>query len=130
MFARRLALLLLEPFVGARHVGVQRPQAVVGNEGEVAVGQAPQLADWLGKRSRILHGRRLRVDTTVVETNIHYPTDATLLADGVRVLTRTLSRLGAQVRTRTRSVSPAASSRSRSAVAPPARRCASRARRE
>src|SRR4030095_17116679 len=28
-----------------------------------------------------------------VETNIHYPTDSTLLADGVRVLTRTLTRL-------------------------------------
>jgi IS5 family transposase len=39
-----------------------------------------------------------------VETNIHYPTDATLLADGVRVLTRTLQRLGERVRTRTRSV--------------------------
>lgn len=33
-------------------------------------------------------GSKLRVDTTVVETNIHYPTDATLLWDGVRVLTR------------------------------------------
>ena len=26
-------------------------------------------------------GKQLRVDTTVVETNIHYPTDATLLWD-------------------------------------------------
>ena len=33
-------------------------------------------------------GSKLRVDTTVVETNIHYPTDATLLWDGVRVITR------------------------------------------
>jgi IS5 family transposase len=33
-------------------------------------------------------GRRMRVDTTVVETNIHYPTDSSLLGDGVRVLTR------------------------------------------
>jgi len=57
-----------------------------------------------GRERRVIHGRRLRVDTTVVETNIHYPTDATLLADGVRVLTRTLSRLGEQVRKRTRSV--------------------------
>jgi IS5 family transposase len=44
------------------------------------------------------------VDTTVVETNIHDPTDSTLLADGVRVLTRTLRQLGAPVRERTRSV--------------------------
>src|SRR5262249_15672599 len=35
-------------------------------------------------------GRRMRVDTTVVETNIHHPTDSTLLGDGVRVLTRTM----------------------------------------
>ncbi|MGC1222034.1 MAG: ISNCY family transposase [Candidatus Sulfotelmatobacter sp.] len=33
-------------------------------------------------------GRQLRVDTTVVETNIHYPTDATLLWDTVRTVTR------------------------------------------
>jgi transposase, IS5 family len=57
-----------------------------------------------GRERRVIQGRRLRVDTTVVETNIHYPTDATLLADGVRVLTRTLGRLGEQVRQRTRSV--------------------------
>jgi IS5 family transposase len=57
-----------------------------------------------GRARRVVQGRRLRVDTTVVETNIHYPTDATLLADGVRVLTRTLRRLGEQVRRRTRAV--------------------------
>lgn len=32
--------------------------------------------------------RKLRVDTTVVETNIHFPTDSGLLWDAVRVLTR------------------------------------------
>src|SRR6266481_3221340 len=58
----------------------------------------------LGRERRLIRGRRLRLDTTVVETNIHYPTDATLLADGVRVLTRTLRRVGERVRARTRSV--------------------------
>ena len=58
----------------------------------------------LGRGRRVIHGRRLRIDTTVVETNIHYPTDATRLADGVRVLTRGLARLGQHVRQRTRSV--------------------------
>ena len=36
---------------------------------------------------------RLRSDTTLVETNVHYPTDSTLLWDGVRVLTRLAGRL-------------------------------------
>lgn len=40
-----------------------------------------------------IQGRRARVDTTVVETNIHYPTDSTLLLDGMRVLTRTMQRI-------------------------------------
>jgi len=33
-------------------------------------------------------GKQLRVDTTVVETDIHFPTDATLLWDTVRAVTR------------------------------------------
>jgi len=38
-------------------------------------------------------GSKLRVDTTVVETDIHHPTDNTLLWDVVRVLARLLGRL-------------------------------------
>ncbi len=38
-------------------------------------------------------GKTLRVDTTVVESNIHYPTDATLLWDSVRTLTRLIGDL-------------------------------------
>lgn len=38
-------------------------------------------------------GKKLRVDTTVVETDIHYPTDSTLLWDTVRVITRLVGRL-------------------------------------
>ena len=37
----------------------------------------------------------MRVDTTVVETNIHHPTDGTLLGDGVRVLIRTMKKITA-----------------------------------
>ena len=47
----------------------------------------------IARQRRVIHGHRLRVDTTVVETTIHYPTDSALLADGVRVLTRTMKRL-------------------------------------
>jgi IS5 family transposase len=56
-------------------------------------------------------GRRMRVDTTVVETDIHYPTDSTLLGDGVRVLTRVMRKItkiagtvGTKLRDRSRSV--------------------------
>ena len=42
-------------------------------------------------------GKKLRVDTTVVETNIHYPTDATLLWDVVRTLTRLVEDLHEQL---------------------------------
>lgn len=45
----------------------------------------------------VTKGRRMRVDTTVVETNIHYPTDSAQLADGVRVVTRTLKRIEALI---------------------------------
>src|SRR3979409_2696837 len=65
----------------------------------------------VAKRAGVTHGRRFRVDTTVVETNVHYPTDSTLMQDGVRVLTRTMRRASAalgdqwnRVRNRLRSV--------------------------
>jgi len=38
-------------------------------------------------------GKKLRVDTTVVETDIHHPTDSTLLWDTVRVITRLIGQL-------------------------------------
>ena len=38
-------------------------------------------------------GKTLRVDTTVVESNIHYPTDATLLWDSVRTINRLIEDL-------------------------------------
>jgi IS5 family transposase len=43
--------------------------------------------------SKIARGLKLRTDTTVVETNVHYPTDSSLLGDGIRVLTRGLRRI-------------------------------------
>ena len=65
----------------------------------------------IARDHRAAQGRRLRVDTTVVETNIHYPTDSSLLGDGVRVLTRTMKKItelagaaGAKLRDRSRSV--------------------------
>jgi transposase, IS5 family len=51
----------------------------------------------LALEHKVIRGRRLRVDTTVVETNVHYPTDSSLLADGARVLTRTMKRVQERV---------------------------------
>jgi len=36
----------------------------------------------IAKEKGLVHGTRMHVDTTVVETNIHYPTDSSLLGDG------------------------------------------------
>jgi IS5 family transposase len=44
----------------------------------------------LARATKVTRGRKLRTDGTVVETNVHYPTDSSLLGDGVRVLSRTL----------------------------------------
>jgi IS5 family transposase len=66
----------------------------------------------IAQEEGVIQGRKLRVDTTVVETNIHYPTDSSLLGDGARVLTRTMKKietkagkLKRKVRNRTRSIS-------------------------
>jgi IS5 family transposase len=53
------------------------------NEGVVKAAVAQHLED----------GKKLRTDTTVVETDIHHPTDNRLLWDTVRVLTRLAGRL-------------------------------------
>lgn len=65
----------------------------------------------VAQRAGVTHGRRFRIDTPVVETPVHYPTDSTRLQDGVRVVTRTLHQgcaaLGepaAHIRNRLRSV--------------------------
>lgn len=65
----------------------------------------------LAVENKVMPGRKMRVDTTVVETNIHYPTDSKLLDDGNRVLTRLMKKvsvlaagMGAVLRDRSRSV--------------------------
>lgn len=50
----------------------------------------------LAQERGVIQGRKLRVDTTAVETNIHYPTDSSLLGDGTRVLTRTMKKIEAK----------------------------------
>ena len=54
----------------------------------------------LAEEYRITQGYRLRVDSSVTETDIHHPTDSSLLVDGVRVLSRLLERAEPYVPTR------------------------------
>ena len=75
------------------------------------IGQIQQRMVELAVENKVVQGRRMRVDTTVVETNIHYPTDSSLLGDGTRVLTRVMKKvtaltgaLGTKMRDRSRSV--------------------------
>ena len=65
----------------------------------------------IAQEKKVVSGRKMRVDTTVVETNIHYPTDSSLLGDGTRVLTRAMKKIakltrevGAKLRDRSRSI--------------------------
>lgn len=44
------------------------------------------------KEEKVIRSKKIRIDTTVVEANIHYPTDAGLLADGVKLLTSTVKK--------------------------------------
>lgn len=46
----------------------------------------------LARSLKVTRGRKLRVDTTAVETEIHFPTDSGLIGDGVRVVSRLLRR--------------------------------------
>ena len=65
----------------------------------------------IAQQQQVVKGKKMRVDTTVVETNIHYPTDSSLLGDGVRVLTRLMKKAadiageaGTKLRNRSRSL--------------------------
>ena len=79
--------------------------------GPEAIKQIHERIVQIAQSNGLVQGRRMRVDTTVVETNIHYPTDSSLLGDGVRVLIRTMRKItkitgeaGAKLCDRSRSV--------------------------
>jgi IS5 family transposase len=79
--------------------------------GPEVVEQIHQRMVELAVKNKVVKGRKMRVDTTVVETNIHYPTDSRLLGDGDRVLTRLMKKVsaivgaaGTKLRNRMRSV--------------------------
>lgn len=63
--------------------------------GPEVVEQIHQRMVQLAVENKVVQGRKMRVDTTVVETNIHYPTDSSLLGDGDRVLMRLMKKVTA-----------------------------------
>ena len=56
------------------------------------IGLIHQVVAELGKKLGVTQAKKLRLDGSVTETNIHYPTDSGLLDDSARVLSRLLRR--------------------------------------
>ena len=69
----------------------------------------------LARQARVTQGRKLRLDATCVQTEIHHPTDSGLLVDSVRVLSRFVKRAKGLVAEQVRSVEQTCRSRLRSA---------------
>ena len=67
-----------------------RSFALFGKEGTE---QIHQRIVQQAKEAAIIAGKKLRTDTTAVETNIHHPTDSSLLADSLRIMTRDVQRI-------------------------------------
>jgi len=70
--------------------------------GPAVLHELNQLLMGQAREHKVRRSQKLRMDTTVIQGPIAYPTDIGLLADGVRVLTRTvkhIQRAGAAVRT-------------------------------
>lgn len=44
-------------------------------------------------KRKLTQGKKLRVDSTVTESNIHYPTDSSLMIDGIKKITKILTKL-------------------------------------
>jgi len=74
-----------------------------------------ELVTAIATELKVTRGRKLRTDGTVVETNIAYPRDSKLLADGVRVLSRILKRVQEVVQDTTQLAAKTFRDRTRSA---------------
>lgn len=53
------------------------------------------------QQKKIIKGNKMRTDTTVIEANMHYPTDASILFDGIRSITRTVKKIKETVKIKT-----------------------------
>ncbi len=69
----------------------------------------------LARQARVTKGRKLRLDATCVQTEIHHPTDSGLLVDSVRVLSRFVQRAKGLIKDQVRNVQQVCRSRLRTA---------------
>jgi IS5 family transposase len=79
---------------------IPSPATLSRNIARVDAATMRALNEWLCTKAvewRVIRGRKYRQDTTVTETNIHHPTDSSLLQDGVRVLHRLVRRAEEQM---------------------------------
>jgi hypothetical protein len=120
-------LWLNDTVVTSRVLGVDRPVPHPTTLVKLVRGAGPEVVDQLiaallGKLAgdKLLRGRKLRVDTTVVEADVDDPTDADLLEQAVRKvggLVRRIKGRGAASRTRFRDRGRAAGRRMQAAGA-------------
>ena len=69
----------------------------------------------LARQAKVTKGRKLRLDATCVQTEIHHPTDSGLLVDSVRVLSRFVQRAKGLVKDQMSNVQQTCRSRLRTA---------------
>jgi IS5 family transposase len=69
----------------------------------------------LARQAKVTKGRKLRLDATCVQTEIHHPTDSGLLVDSVRVLSRFVQRAKGLIKDQVRNVQQVCRSRLRTA---------------
>ena len=78
---RQFGLPRLHPR-GRRHDAGRQDNGPLACRGMVVIKQVHERLVKIANDQGVVVGRRMRVDTTVVETNIHYPTNSSLLRCG------------------------------------------------
>jgi IS5 family transposase len=93
LHARVSDSICLRRFCGYEFARVPKPQTLQENIAKLSPETLEAIHKALvryAKKEGIDSGTKVRIDTLAVETNIHHPTDSSLIEDGVRVLTRML----------------------------------------
>lgn len=93
LYSRVHDSIALRKFCGYEFTWVPKPQTLCENIKKIQPETFEAVNKALVKYARkagIDDGLKVRIDTTTVETNIHHPTDSSLIRDGVVVITRML----------------------------------------